>query len=920
MKKALELKNNFYHQYYLINYEWFNKYLESNNMNELYNYIVNNKIIENIILKNKIIEKESIIDQVLSKLNQDLINKIKNDNNYENLKNNNLFYPKKKKMKKNENTIITYYSNFLLLKKESIDYFSSELIFNFNTIDFLCILGENKIFIKFDAGNQFNLEIGHISQQNIFIPEVLFNYITQSDLNNNIFSLINNTYKQYCEKFLKNENNSIAIFNKSNNIIGNAYILNKKINITGNYPVNEDLNILINYYFLNYRFDFYPDKIIEKKFFLVNDSFVNYYKKFWKYDNLYTELNKNNLVNQIKNEFKDDINKNISNENIIEIVKSLPSEIKDIFNKKEAKDKYINHYPCEPNIHTFILDSINYFHYNDLILLNESIYNYLIKKQSSIKKETKNYLQCYIINKYILFPVPDDINESKKTVIEICYFNVQKILNIKYLLIFDNKNDFELYLKYIIRVFGMEDFLNGLNFTTNNIKLYDNKNKEIGIIINIMMKENKSFQNNNNIINDNTIENNNIQNNIYTSRLNNTSIKDIFPCPPLLGLKNIEEFSNFANAVLQCFCHIEKIVNYFKYKPRITEIINLYQNQKKEISLTNLFKILIENIWPSDNNFIDKSNVFHNDNNNYYSPNNFKENIMKIYPGIKEPLNKDPKNLIIYIIKRLHEELNKAQNNNNNSESLFKDENQSDKFIKFSNFATKFANENKSLISDIFYGINYYSIQCSFCKIINYEFDIFYFLTFPIEEIKEYKIQQIQNQINLMNNMMNINPSQNIQSVDFNLNSINIYDCFQYKKDNIDTFTGAGSLNCDSCGNILAYTSQTNLYIAPEILIIDINRGRDFEINLKFDFFEDLNLINFIEMKNTGHNFKLIGVITYIGKNDENKKYISFCKNPIDYKWYKFNNELVTSVVDFQNEIVNNETPYILFYQKIKYI
>lgn len=263
----------------------------------------------------------------------------------------------------------------------------------------------------------------------------------------------------------------------------------------------------------------------------------------------------------------------------------------------------------------------------------------------------------------------------------------------------------------------------------------------------------------------------------------------------------------------------------------------------------------------------------------------------------------------------MHEELNKAKNNIN-SEDNGNSENQSDKMAKFNNFVIKFCNENKSLIRDIFFGINLTSIKCSFYKVINYEFDIYYFLSFPIEEIKEYKIQQINNQMFLMNNMINVNPYQNLSNMELNINSINIYDCFQYKKDNIDTFTGAGSINCNNCGNILIYTTQTNLYTAPKILIIGLNKGRNFEINIKIEFFEDLNSFNFTETTDTGFSYKLIGVVTYIGNDGENKKFFSYCKNPIDIKWYKFENDFVIPVINFQNEIMDYGSPYILFYQK----
>ena len=54
LARDLDIKNNFYNKYYLINSEWFNKYLELNNITEIYNYILSNGIIENIINNNQL--------------------------------------------------------------------------------------------------------------------------------------------------------------------------------------------------------------------------------------------------------------------------------------------------------------------------------------------------------------------------------------------------------------------------------------------------------------------------------------------------------------------------------------------------------------------------------------------------------------------------------------------------------------------------------------------------------------------------------------------------------------------------------------------------------------------------------------------------------------------------------------------------
>ena len=53
------------------------------------------------------------------------------------------------------------------------------------------------------------------------------------------------------------------------------------------------------------------------------------------------------------------------------------------------------------------------------------------------------------------------------------------------------------------------------------------------------------------------------------------SIKEGFYSPPI-GLKNTDSI-NYMNSVIQCFCHIEKFVNFFKYN---NQIINLVRHDK----------------------------------------------------------------------------------------------------------------------------------------------------------------------------------------------------------------------------------------------------------------------------------------------------------------------------------------------------
>ena len=108
--------------------------------------------------------------------------------------------------------------------------------------------------------------------------------------------------------------------------------------------------------------------------------------------------------------------------------------------------------------------------------------------------------------------------------------------------------------------------------------------------------------NNNNLIPNNNITNNNINSNNFISDTNipfmpidtelNVNVSDIrtkYVYRTLIGLENIGA-TCYMNATLQCFCHIDKFVNFFKYNKQANDI---YKN-KLINTLSYSFKILIE--------------------------------------------------------------------------------------------------------------------------------------------------------------------------------------------------------------------------------------------------------------------------------------------------------------------------------------
>ena len=99
-------------------------------------------------------------------------------------------------------------------------------------------------------------------------------------------------------------------------------------------------------------------------------------------------------------------------------------------------------------------------------------------------------------------------------------------------------------------------------------------------------------------------------------------------------------------------------------------------------------------------------------------------------------------------------------------------------------------------------------------------------------------------------------------------------------------------------------------------MIIILNRGKGIEFNVKLEFTEDLDLQNYFLMKDSGVKYKLIGVVTHMGLSGATGHFVATCKSPIDNNWYNYNDDLVSQVFDFNEQILNYAMPYILFYQK----
>ena len=420
-----------------------------------------------------------------------------------------------------------------------------------------------------------------------------------------------------------------------------------------------------------------------------------------------------------------------------------------------------------------------------------------------------------------------------------------------------------------------------------------------------------SIQFNNSFINQNQQLNNNpapIPNHQLHEPLKPISPIQSYSKPTLIGLNNIGS-TCYKNAVLQCLSQTAGLTNYFlkdKNKERIYKN-NIALKNPQELQLSVIYYELIQKLW-------DKKATYKS-----YSPNNFMNSlaIMTQNDQVQFKLYEagDAKDFIIYILETMHKELRKAIGKKTKFDSSNpQDElNQYDKNNALNHFMNEFQNET-SIISDLFYGFNETTNVCQFCKMnynsqgkpepICYNYGIFNILVFPLNEVLAYRKQMMKSN----NSNLNLGNWANV---------VNIIECFYYNEKD-DYFQGDNKNYCNICRQLWDSVYTSRIFVSPNILIIILNRGKGNQFNIKLDFTMQIDITDFVLVKNSREIYNLYGVITHLGQSGPNAHFVAACKSPVDGNWYRYNDAIVTSINNFQNDILNFGTPYILFYEKQK--
>ena len=529
-----------------------------------------------------------------------------------------------------------------------------------------------------------------------------------------------------------------------------------------------------------------------------------------------------------------------------EILKNLDisSIIKNYNNKNGANNDGINLYSNEYDLHIFESEKRKYYYnkYDGKNTLNFIAYNFNnneIFLENSRKKKTKTLKIVFAQN-------IKEKNEGN---------NISK-----------NKE----YTQIIGKIEN-----NLINGNANRKKLESNEEEEcskkikedmrpIRIIKKIQKKRNISAQ----------ISNKKFGKKIY--KLNNEilDLSDFLPVksiekvsfPGIIGLQNIGA-TCYMNATLQCFSNIGRLKTYL-LNENIYQDLENNKNSTKKLSFA--FAEVLKNLWEK---------LEHR----FYAPNNFKNLISEMNPLFKGIAANDPKDLILFLLEKMHSELNSPINNIPDNSIIPNSRN----FIEvYNEFVSYFERKNRSIISEEFYFFTNNISTCQYCSTKIHNTQSNNILFFPLEEVRKYK--------------------------NYKHNNVTILDCFDYYgKEEIYP-----SFYCNNCKQNCQTMSKTHIIRAPKTLIINLNRGRGIEFNVNIIFEEYLNLRKYVYDKNSPYYYELTGIICHFGSNNMGGHFVAYCKNSNNCEWYKYNDQIVTKC-SF-NEVKGSGLPYVLFYNYVE--
>ena len=353
---------------------------------------------------------------------------------------------------------------------------------------------------------------------------------------------------------------------------------------------------------------------------------------------------------------------------------------------------------------------------------------------------------------------------------------------------------------------------------------------------------------------------------------------------PSLGLQNVGA-TCYMNSTLQCLIHIKELSEillsafYLKYPLGNS---NLCEKHKLTLEYVNILKQV----------FFPK---FYGNQSPCFAPYKFKELVGELNPLFCGINANDAKDLLQFIIERMHSEVKMAM-------QFFMDYNidQTDEMQTKQYFYYSYVYQNNSPFLSYLFGIIKIKTECLNCHTIKYNFQTYNLLYFPLKESKRYAIEKKKE-----------------ENKDFEEKNyiLSLEDCFMYNE-KVERFTGDNSMYCNVCNGLYDANYQSMLYYTPTVLAIVLNRGRgNLDFQEKFNFGNVLNIEKYLNNDEKKGKYYLISMVVHFGESSMSGHFMAYCRMDKDSKWFCYNDAFVNECKNF-DEIKERGTPYILFYHQ----
>jgi uncharacterized UBP type Zn finger protein len=123
---------------------------------------------------------------------------------------------------------------------------------------------------------------------------------------------------------------------------------------------------------------------------------------------------------------------------------------------------------------------------------------------------------------------------------------------------------------------------------------------------------------------------------------------------------------------------------------------------------------------------------------------------------------------------------------------------------------------------------------------------------------------------------------------------------------------------CPTCKSHQMAGKTMDIYRLPDIYVVQLKRFTKHKIGIKLDIMidypvEGLDMSPFVKLDPQDKIYDLFGVVCHVGMIACAGHYTAFCLNPVDNKWYYYDDSNVREV---KKEQVVTRNAYILFYKK----